>query len=453
MGNKTLEKIFSVKNNKEKTHKVITVLGTKIKIKKDDIERLKEAYENYKIMHDKSLEIEVPDDLVLQLCINNYCNCDCKFCSIYKETKGKKEVMGEDLLYNYFKPLYPKTKSIVPTYGELTICPEGYKYMKYIHENYPEINLFLESNGIAFDKKWQEFAADSLLTVKFSVNAIDEESFKKTVLNADGVFTRIKNNIEAYNKLLDEKGLSDFRPSISSVLNSTNYHIVKDFVKMAVSWKMQRVGFYFDVRENIISKSFVKDKKGFDKAVITILELERLLKDKVYFYFRLFMPVNIKPYEEIVNKEDIEEIKNKYFDIYTLAKDFDYKTRYKNKTKIRKQHNKKILTYFEDIEGTCWHKKEYNGEMICENPWTHIRMRPDGRMEVCAWRGYRTSYNIRNFIKNGKINWHDVFNDLHRRKLRKKYLSDSGFEGCMKNCVAAQKMTKEEFDRKYGFEA
>ena len=105
MSNKTLEAIFSVKNNKEKTHKVIRVLGTRIKIKRDDIEKFKEAYENYKIMHDPSLYIGIPDDITLQLMFNNDCNCRCKFCSANNQTRQTRQMISQDMLYKYLEPL------------------------------------------------------------------------------------------------------------------------------------------------------------------------------------------------------------------------------------------------------------------------------------------------------------------------------------------------------------
>ena len=453
MSNKTLEAIFSVKNNKEKTHKVITVLGTKIKIKRDDIEKFKEAYENYKIMHDPSLYIGIPDDITLQLMFNNDCNCRCKFCSANNQTRQTRQMISQDMLYKYLEPLYEKTKTIIPTYGEITHCKEGYEYLKWINEHYPHINFFIETNGIAFNKRWFELAAKSLMVVKFSVNAIDEETFKKTVWEKDRVFTTIKNNIENYIIYLQERGLSSFKPSISSVLNSTNYHIARDFVKMGINWNLQSFGFYFDHRENPLKNTYIKDKSGFDEALMTVLELEKLLKGKVYFYFRIFMPANLSEYEKKVEKISIESLQEKYADIWAIAKNFkDIKELYNERTQIRKKYGKKLLTYFEHVEGACWHKREYKGRMICENPWNHIRLYTDGMMEVCAWRPFKKVYNIKNYIKNDKLDFNLLFNDLHRRKLRKEYMSEK-YEGCMKNCVSARPISKEEFDRKYGFEA
>ena len=49
---KLLEKIFSVKNDKDRKHKVVNMLGAKIKFKKLN---LKDKIDYFKIKNDKSL--------------------------------------------------------------------------------------------------------------------------------------------------------------------------------------------------------------------------------------------------------------------------------------------------------------------------------------------------------------------------------------------------------------
>lgn len=443
------QKIFSVKNDDRKTHKIITIAGVKFKIKRGGIKNFKQKIEDYKIMHDPSLYIGIPDDITLQLCFNNDCNCQCKFCANYKYTAQKRIVIPDKWLYKYFEPIYKKTKNLVPTYGEITHGKEGFEYLSYISEKFPHINIFVETNGILFDKKWRELACDNLFSVNFSVNAIDEKSFKDTVWEKDGVFTVVKRNIQDYINLLEEKGLSAFKPSISSVLNSTNYHNVEEFIKMGLKWKLVKVVFMFDIRENNISKLSVKDKENFEKALMTLLELEKLLENKIRLGFRLYMPFkNVDEYEKVVNETPIETLKEKYSEIWDLAKDIDIKKTYLERVKAYKAKNKNLLTYFEFLTGVCWHQKVYKGNAICENPWNHIRLKPDGKLEVCAWRGYRESYKIQQFIENNTINFEKLFNDLFHRKLRKLF-AEGNYCGCMKNCPAMQNLSGAEFNEKY----
>ena len=54
---KLLEKIFSVKNDKDRKHKVVNMLGAKIKFKKLN---LKDKIDYFKIKNDKSLYVSFP---------------------------------------------------------------------------------------------------------------------------------------------------------------------------------------------------------------------------------------------------------------------------------------------------------------------------------------------------------------------------------------------------------
>ena len=80
MGEKLLEKVFSIKNDKDGRHKVVRVLGAKVKVCKSKVNNIKQKINYLKIMNDKSLQISLPDDLTLQMAFNNDCNCKCKFC-------------------------------------------------------------------------------------------------------------------------------------------------------------------------------------------------------------------------------------------------------------------------------------------------------------------------------------------------------------------------------------
>lgn len=106
---KVLKNVFNVSNSTDKRHKSITILGIKIKVKRH-IKRVIERYRHYKLMNDKSLYVGTPDNLTLQLCFNNDCNCRCKFCYAgIAKTKSEVRVMPENWLYGDFKELYPKT--------------------------------------------------------------------------------------------------------------------------------------------------------------------------------------------------------------------------------------------------------------------------------------------------------------------------------------------------------
>lgn len=447
MANKLLQDIFSLKNDKDGRHKVMCLCGLKIKIKRQHI---KQKIEHIKIMNDKSLEIDLPDNLTIQMAFNNDCNCQCKFCgeAITKD-KNDIQIMPEKWLYDYFLPLYPKTSNLVPTYGEITHKKEGYKYLSFIQENFPHINVFIETNGIAFNEKWANLAADNLMRVNFSINAINEDYFKKTVWDMDGIYPLVQKNFDQYLQILKDKGLWALKPSVSCVLNSSNYETIDEFVKMYVSKGIQWIIVFFDIIENHVWANQKNDNNIVEQTIIKLIEMERVLKGKVFLGWRLFIPTNnIAYYDDLVQNMDINELNEKYAELLELVKDFDLKALYEEKTELREQYGKKPYSYYEELTGVTFHQKiiQSKAKTICSNPWNHIRLRPNGDFSVCSWRPYEQ--NLKDYIHNDKIDWKKFFNSFYYRNLRKNF-KNGCYDKCMPNCPGAVEMTGQEFKSLY----
>ena len=451
MGEKLLEKVFSIKNDKDGRHKVVRVLGAKVKLNKSQINNIKSRLNYLKVMNDKRLQITLPDDLTLQLAFNNNCNCQCKFCSgndIFKGSENRK-VIPDKWLYEYFLPLYPKTSNIVPTHAEITHTPEGYKYLSFIHEKFPHINIFIETNGIAFDRKWAELAADNLMRLNFSINAINEEYFKKTVWDKDGIYPVVQKNFDQYLQILKDKGLFAFKPSVSCVINSTNYETVDDFIKMYVKKGIQSIIIFFDLIENHVWANERTDKNIVEETVIKLIEMERVLKGKVAIGWRLFIPTNnVAELEAKVNSIDINELNEKYADLLEAAKDMDLDKLFEEKTELRQKYGKRPYSYYEELTNVCYHQRMHNHATICSNAWNHLRVLYDGKLAVCPWRPYEQ--NLNDYIKNDKIDWNKFFNSFYYRNLRKNFQKDC-YTGCMPNCPAAVKYTEKEFNNLFTF--
>lgn len=456
--NTLLENIIGIKNSVDKRHKVLTILWIKIKIKRHLQEWIKK-YKLNRLMNDKTLYVGIPNNLTLQLCFNNDCNCRCKFCyADIAQTKNDTRIMPEKWLYDDLTKLYPNTSHIVPTDAEVTFKKEGYEYIKFIHEHYPQINIFIESNGIAFDDKWAQLASDNLMRVNFSVNAINEEYFKKTVWNKNGLFPTIQKNIEHYLEVLQEKNLFAFKPLVSSIINSSNYETIEEFVTHWVEKGIQHIVFFFDTSEHEVFQRYkIKDKTIVNEAVKLLFELERIFADKVNLGFRLFVPIdNIDYFEKLVYDKDIKEIENKYPKLVELIKKFNTLDElFADKTRLRKERGKKEYSYYEEKTNVTYHQKIQNGYSICSNPWSHLRLKPNGDFAQCSWVGYPE--NLHKYIENNHINWEKVFNCEFYRELRLNFNQNiynwksCGGGRCMPNCPASLKIPKKEFQRLYTF--
>lgn len=436
-----LEKIFSIKN--KNGHKIFRLFGIKILSYKKDWKKF------FILAHSKRYNItKIPENLTLQMMFNNTCNCRCKFC--FAEIAQRKEDVhsfSADQLYKDFLPLLPHTKNIVPTDGEITAAQNSLEWLNFIDKNYPSINIFLETNGIAFDDKWSDFAVKNLAMVNFSLNAIDKEHFKKTVWEKDGVFELVERNFDNYLDKLKKKNLSALNPSVSIVLNETNYDTIEEFIKKHLKKNIRNIIVFFDCHQELNKKTYEQIQKTF----ITLIEIERLIGNKIQLGFELFVPINNVPnLRKEVYVADIETLKVKHADILDLTKNMENANEFfEKRIQLRRNAGKKDYDLYEAKTGVTFHQHIYKGYSVCDNPWTHLRVDPLGNSAPCSWYIYHPDQNINNYRdKTGQIDWIAYFNNP-RRKLEKYSFEQGCYIDCMHNCPAQKKISEQEFKALY----
>lgn len=406
---------------------------------KKQIWEIKNKIEDYLILKDKKLNIEIPNDLMLHLGFNANCNCRCKFCSQGDQRYIKKELIDQKLLYEYLLPLYPKTKLMLTAQGEITCVPEGYEYLKWIDDNYPQMNVEVDTNGIAFNEKWQDLAVKNLMKVHFSVNAISNETFLRTVwgdVGGEQVFEKVQHNIKQYIQKLKNKGLEAFMPSVSCVLNSSNYHEIIQFTEMVLGWGIYKIFFLYDTNEHNIRTGNIKDKQAFIRSLRILIELEKLLKNRVQICFRTLMPYDdISLIEKEVDSMSNEELQIKYTNIYELSEGLNYELMFKKANQLRVKNGKYEISKKEE---SIRYSDYIDGVEVCVEPWKYLRIRANGYMSVCCMRGYGSNFKFQDFVKNNRIDWDEVFNGLFYKRLRKNFKSGC-YDGCMHNCPGIPK--------------
>lgn len=379
-------------------------------------------------------------NLTVHMLLNSTCNAKCRFCVV---RKMKAEEISEDVLFNMAKPLYPKTNVLIPTWGEYTISKSGYKYLNWISQNYPHINLFTETNGIAFDEKWQNFSMNNLVYTACSLNAINAKRYQETVWEGEGgevVYDKIINNLRNYQNLLKSNNLEVFGTRLSMVLTPDNYCDIEKFVRLSLELNSPFVTFFFDYTNYDIVNSTNQYK--INDALKTLIEIEELLKGKYFIFYKLYTPFSKADIEKV--KQNMEhltpsQLQEKYSAIWELGKDRDYKAEFAKRAAIRKQHNKAFMSHLQEctVTGSQYilNNKHTN---FCTAAWDHIFIYPNGDIGVCPWERWHNVFkyqrlNIRHFVKNNKINWNEVFNGVYYRLVRKNIKSNC-YAGCMKNC-------------------
>lgn len=436
MSEKLLEKIFSVKNDKDRKHKVVNMLGVKVKIKNPKYQDFEEK--NTAIKEYETDTISDLQDGFLRVRLNHTCNCKCEFC-VQEEWSQEVQnaIMPKEWLYNYLVPLYSRVKIVQLTGGEITCRKENFEFYKYLAENFPQATVLLESNAISFDEKWQDLSVKNLGYQHFSLNTSNAQTYKNGVWEQGGeaVYNKIIGNIKSCCKKWEDAGLSVFKPSVSMVVTHKTADDVYDFIKLSLELGLRGCIFYFAIHEGAGKDDFTYPEILGPKLKM-LMEIEKVLANKFPLIFRLRLPLLItQQYQKEVNDTPIEELNAKYSELIELAKDRNIMEEWKLRNEARKSHGKKTFTFDEEYK-TCTHTEDFlltDGTVknVCFAPFKELDIMADGTMLVCGWTNWEI--NIKDFIKNNTIDWSKALNNPNFRDLRAKALK-CDFSRCMRYC-------------------
>ncbi len=362
-------------------------------------------------------------DGLLRLRMTNACNAKCRYCGVRLFFGEEKEhEMDKRWLFETCRPLYSKIRYLLLTGGDPNITAHSYEFMKFISEQYPHITIFNETNGIAFDRRMQELFAKHLHKVHVSVNASSGAIYAKSCWEGSGgekVYKKFMINLIDYVQLLAEKGLLCFAPDISMVINHDNYYDVENFVKLALQLHATGIGFYFDYTENNMNNPYFTQPELMRPALITMMEIERILANKVFMNFRLWVPtMELAKAESIVSQESDKVLTGKYSEIIELAKGRSIIDEHKQRNYFRSKAGKAELDFDEDYSSTL-RLEERIGRQVCWAPWKELDLYPDGRIDFCGW--YDKTQSLHTFFDdNGNLDWNEVINSYEYMRGRKK---------------------------------
>ncbi|MBR5913298.1 MAG: hypothetical protein IKZ58_02885 [Selenomonadaceae bacterium] len=379
---------------------------------------------------------------ILRIRITNACNAKCRYCGVRLGFGDEvNHAMTPSWYYELCKPLYEKISLVLVTGGDAFFAKESYNYMKFMSENFPKITVITESNGIAFNEKCQRIACENLFKTHFSINASNAEIFAKSCWDRDDgetarkIFPFMIRNIESYLKKLAAENKLCFAPSLSMVINKDNASDILNFIELALKLHAIVIGFYFDYIENDMSSDYFTNPDTSRPAMKTLMELERVLAEKVGIYFRLWLPVKEAGIiQQEVEAIPIDELNRKYAKILKLAEGRSIIGELNQRNEFRRKYGKSELSLVDDISPTLHLQK--NGDVeTCFAPWNEIDLYPDGRMDFCGW--FQPTLNIKNFIqvKDGKefVNWDEILNSYEYVSARYRILHND-FEGCQVCC-------------------
>ena len=379
---------------------------------------------------------------ILRIRITNACNAKCRYCGVRLGFGDEvNHAMIPSWYYELCRPLYEKLSVVLITGGDAFFAKESYNYMKFLCENFPKITVMTESNGIAFNEKYQQIACKNLFKTHFSINASNAETFAKSCWDSDDgetarkIFPFIIRNIKNYLKKLEAEDKLCFAPDLSMVINKDNVDDILNFAELALQLHAGFLVYFFDYTENDMNSDYFTNPAVSRPALKTLMELERVLAEKVIVYFRLWIPAKeAAAIQQEVEATPIDELNRKYEKFLKLAENRSVLGELQRRNELRKAHGKNELSLVDDISPTL-HLRKAGDTEICFAPWNEIDLYPEGRMDFCSW--FHATLNIHDFIrvKDGKeyVNWDEILNSYEYVAARYRILH-ANYEGCQTCC-------------------
>lgn len=379
----------------------------------------------------------------LRIKITNACNAKCRYCGVRLSYGAEvNHAMEPSWLYELCEPLYSSAGVILITGGDAFFAKESYNYMKFLSERFPQVTIMTESNGIAFNDKFQNLACKNLFHTHFSLNASNAEVFAKSCWDRDDgntarkMYGLILRNIKSYISKLQSEGKICFAPDLSMVINKDNFDDVENFVELALKLRAMAVMFFFDYTENDMTGEYFSSPETSRPALKTLMELERVLAEKFFIYFRLWIPTK----EAAILQQEVEavplnELNKKYAKLLEMAKDRSIADEHNRRNEIRRATGKTELSLADDFTPT-FQLKQDNGRYICNAPWAGVEVVANGAVNFCCF--FEPTLNLKNFIRldeQGKefVNWDEILNSFEYASARYRILHDD-FRGCQVCC-------------------
>jgi MoaA/NifB/PqqE/SkfB family radical SAM enzyme len=368
------------------------------------------------------------------------CNAKCRFCN--QHTLDFPDAT-RDFLFEETRPLYERIHDLLPTGGEITIYRDALEYIEFITGNYPHITIHPESNGILWDKNWQEAASENLWETHFSLNAASEKTYINGVWNKGGeAFNKTKVNVQNFVDLLGDKGMKAFNPSFSMVVNGDTACDVYDFAKRCLKLKAGHFFYYLDSTETKIwttRENLTVVSDAMKKALITVNEIRRVLKGKVEISADLYTPkMGLSGMMQKINTTPIESLNKKYEELIELAKGRNIIKEHDERNRIRKLKNKRE----QPLESFVLRKMPVGEKLVCATPWKALTINTCRDVSTCCWVVNWKVLKLPHRM-NGWEDWKKFLNTEQFIEARKSvYNGDYSF--CLETCPLNKRTDDEE---------
>ena len=182
------------------------------------------------------------DPVDIMVFITNRCNLRCTTCPFTRQSPYSPEKNTPDMPLALFKSIldtYSGASLIGLVGGEPLLHPHLKTFIQVAADRKLTVNL--STNGVLLDEKMSNILLDTPLHfLNVSLDAPDEDEYKRMRNGSPELFKTVLKNIEVFSKLRKSRG-NPVQLWLSCVIGRDNIHRIPDFARLAKSLGADRV--------------------------------------------------------------------------------------------------------------------------------------------------------------------------------------------------------------------
>lgn len=262
------------------------------------LEKSSVLWRHFKFYLSRELDYPLVEPDMLQICFLFRCNLRCKMCNVQgKYEKLKHPGQAYELDYKTIKGLIEQAadmriKQLYLLGGEPFLREDLFDIIKFAH-NYKMVTIVSTNGTLLGDSAIIEKIFDSKLDcLSVSIDGARENTYKN--IRGEGIFEKIKDNIQLISRLKKDRGLTLPSISIACTIMNQNIEELIDVVNLAQDLGADGIGFQPVVMDNTdqglrnnpnLNWIPLSRHSLLDKSIDKLLKYKFLNKDNFKFIY------------------------------------------------------------------------------------------------------------------------------------------------------------------------
>lgn len=229
---------------------------------------------NREILHRKTSLVSYPNTLLIAH--SGRCNIRCIMCCSNERYVKEDEKLNALIYTRELPKMLPKLKEIMLTgNGDPFMMRDSREFLqKFNPKQYPNVFFSITTNGLLLDARmWQTIQHNRFGWISVSIDGASKETYE--YIRRPGRWSVLQENLRMISALRKKKRFTSF--TISFVVMKSNYHEMKDFVKMGFALGCDRILF-----QRIFGAVTPEENINFTRNIQAMKDIGTILRDPIF---------------------------------------------------------------------------------------------------------------------------------------------------------------------------